>query len=66
MTNQTQDPTPDQEKMHEMQGEIDYLKEQISDAIVLLRDALHPPTSIDSLDAFQDSICNWIAQNSAH
>jgi hypothetical protein len=33
MTNQCQDPTPDQERMHEMQGEIDYLREQLAEAL---------------------------------
>jgi hypothetical protein len=39
MTNQCQDPTPEQEKMHEMQCEIDYLKEQLAEAMRLFIEA---------------------------
>jgi hypothetical protein len=40
MTNQTQDPTPEQEAMHEMQCEIEALKEQIVEAHRLLTDSI--------------------------
>jgi hypothetical protein len=56
MTNPCQEPTPDQEKMHEMQGEIDYLREQLREAYAIISD-------IDC--SGWDRINAWIDQNAA-
>ena len=36
MTNPCQDPTPEQEAMYELHGEIAYLKEQLADAVKII------------------------------
>jgi hypothetical protein len=56
MTNQTQDPTPEQEAQYAMQCEIDYLKEQVTSAayvIGILREMLHDYASEDEFASCQ-------------
>ena len=41
MTNPCQDPTPEQEAMYELHGEIAYLKEQLADAVRIAHAVRH-------------------------